>query len=81
MSKEMAFTVFCLESYKTHRNLSGQEVYSLFDRYGVFYYIRELYDVLHTTGHNYINNDIDIYLNSRGYATTTQTNIRTSNLS
>lgn len=26
MSKEIAFTVFCLENYKTHRNLSGQEV-------------------------------------------------------
>ena len=66
MSKEMAFAVFCLENYKTYRNLSGQEVSLLFDRYGVFDYIREFYDVLHTTGHNYINNDIDIYLNSRG---------------
>ncbi len=67
MSKEMAFAVFCLENYKIYRNLSGQEVSLLFDRYGVFDYIREFYDVLHTTGHHYINNDIDIYLNSRGY--------------
>ena len=29
-------------------------------------YIREFYDVLHTTGYNYINNDIDIFLDSRG---------------
>lgn len=67
MSKEMAFTVFCLENYKVHKNLNGQEVSSLFERYGVFDYIREFYDVLHTTGHNYINNDIDGYLHSRGY--------------
>ena len=66
MSKEMTFTVFCLENYKVHRNLNGHEVSSLFERYGVFDYIREFYDVLHTTGYNYINNDIDIYLNSRG---------------
>jgi len=66
VSKELAFTVFCLESYKVHRNLSGREVSALFERYGVFDYIREFFDVLHTTGHNYINNDIDIYLNSRG---------------
>ena len=66
MSKELAFTVFCLENYKVHRNLSGREVSALFERYGVFDYIREFFDVLHTTGHNYINNDIDIYLNSRG---------------
>ena len=68
MSKEMAFAVFCLESYKVHRNLKGHEVSALFERYGVFDYIREYYDVLHTTGHNYINHDIDIYLNSRGGA-------------
>ena len=67
MSKETAFTVFCLENYKMHRNLSGKQVLTLFDRYGVFDYIREFYDVLHTTGYNYINNDIDIYLKSRGY--------------
>ena len=71
MSKEMAFAVFCLENYKIHRNLNGQEVSLLFEQYGVFDYIREFYDVLHTTGHNYINNDIDIYLNSRGYITNT----------
>ena len=70
MSKEMAFTIFCLENYKVYRNLSGYEVSTLFERYGVFDYIREFYDVLHTTGHNYINNDIDIYLNSRGVAFT-----------
>ena len=67
MSKEMAFAVFCLDNYKIHRNLNGQEVSLLFEQYGVFDYIREFYDVLHTTGYNYINNDIDIYLNSRGY--------------
>lgn len=66
MSKEMKFTVFCLENYKLHRNLSGKEVSELFERYGVFDYICEFYDVLHTTGFNYINNDIDIYLKSRG---------------
>ena len=66
MSREMTFTVFCMESYKQHRNLTGKAVAKLFSDYGVFNYIYEFYDVLHTTGHNYINNDIDIYLKSRG---------------
>ena len=66
MSKEMVFAVFCIESYKMHRNLTGNEAAKLFREYGVFDYINEFYDVLHTTGHNYINNDIDIYLKSRG---------------
>lgn len=66
MSKELAFTVFCIESYKTHRHLNGKEVSGLFERYGVFDYILEFYDILHTTGYNYINNDIDLYLKARG---------------
>ncbi|MEE1060832.1 MAG: DUF3791 domain-containing protein [Ruminococcus sp.] len=66
MSKESTFIVFCIESYKIHRKLSGRAVAELFSDYGVFDYIREFYDVLHTTGHNYINNDIDIFLSSRG---------------
>lgn len=66
MSKEATFTVFCLENYKQYRHLSGAAAAEIFTRYGVFDYIREFYDVLHTTGHNYINRDIDIYLRARG---------------
>ncbi len=68
MSKEINFTIFCMESYKAHRNLSGKAVLKLFSDYGVFDYIKEFYDILHTTGESYINNDIDIYLKSRGMA-------------
>lgn len=68
MSKEASFTVFCLENYKAYRKFSGKEVMEIFSAYGVFDYIREFYDVLHTTGHQYINHDIDIYLKSRGMA-------------
>lgn len=62
----MNFTIFCLESYKVHRNLSGKAVVKLFSDYGVFEYLNEFYDVLHTTGHNYINNDLDNYFQIRG---------------
>ena len=65
MSKEMKFTIFCLENYKIHRSMTGKEVNELFKKYGVFDYLYEFYDVLHTTGHQYINNDIDIYLKAR----------------
>lgn len=65
MSKEGQFTVFCMESYKTHKSLTGREVFELFQKYGVFEYIREFYDVLHTTGYQYINQDIDLYLKAR----------------
>ena len=65
MSKETKFTIFCMENYKTYRSLTGKQVLELFEKYGVFDYIREFYDVLHSTGHQYINNDIDIYLRAR----------------
>ena len=65
MSKEFEFIIFCMENYKVHRNLTGKQTLQLFEDYGVFDYLREFYDVLHTTGHDYINNDIDIYLRER----------------
>ncbi len=65
MSKEMEFSVFCLENYKAYKSLTGKQAVGLFLQYGVFDYLREFYDVLHTTGHQYINHDIDEYLQSR----------------
>ena len=65
MSREATFTVFCIECYKVHKELTGRQVSELFEKYGVYDYIREFYDVLHTTGCQYINHDIDSYLQSR----------------
>lgn len=65
MSKTLAFTVFCIESYKEHRGLSGREVDRLFKKYNVYAYLREYYDTLHTTGYQYINNDIDRFISAR----------------
>ena len=57
MSKETAFSIFCLESYKVYKSLTGKQTAELFHRYGVFDYLNEFYDVLHTTGYQYINQD------------------------
>lgn len=65
MSQKTAFAVFCIENYKVHKALTGKQTAELFRRYGVFDYLNEFYDILHTTGYQYINNDIDIYLKSR----------------
>ncbi len=65
MCAETKFIVFCMESYKVHKSLTGKQVAQLFEKYGVYDYIREFYDVLHTTGNQYVNNDIDIYLQAR----------------
>lgn len=65
MSQQTAFAIFCIENYKVHKTLTGKQTAELFRRYGVFDYLNEFYDILHTTGYQYINNDIDIYLKSR----------------
>lgn len=37
----------------------------LFKKYNVFHYLTTCYDVLHTTGREYIMEDIDIYIKAR----------------
>ena len=44
MCQETKFTIFCLESYKSYRKLSGKQAADLFEKYGVFDYVREFYD-------------------------------------
>lgn len=68
MSKEMSFVIFCLENYKVYRSLTGKQAAALFERYGVIDYLVEGYDVLHTTGTQYMNHDIDEYLKARNAA-------------
>ena len=67
MDEKDEFMIFCLESYKSNKNISGKKAYGIFNKYGVFTYLTEFYDTLHTTGYQYINKDIDIYLEARGY--------------
>ena len=65
MNKTIDFTVFCLESYKQAHNMTGKVALKVFNEYNVFDYIKSFYDVLHTTGQDYIVKDIDIYIKSR----------------
>lgn len=64
MSKELQFMVLCIEEYKNQKGLTGKEVMALFNKYSVCEYIRDFYEVLHTTGTRYIVNDIDLYIKS-----------------
>jgi len=65
MSKEGKFLIFCTEQYKAAKNLTGKQVSSLFTRYRVWDYIYSCYEALHTTGANYIIEDIDLYIEAR----------------
>ena len=65
MSKTLEFKVFCFEAYRAVKNLTGNETMKLFKKYGVLDYINACFDVLHTTGRDYIVEDIDIFINAR----------------
>lgn len=65
MSSETDFIIFCIENYKAYKSFSGKETFNLFKESGVMDYLREYYDVLHTTGYHYINRDIDRFLQVR----------------
>lgn len=61
------FVVFCIEYYKDESGLSGSDVYDLFCKYGVIDYLESGYDLLHTQGKDWLMNDINMYLENRGY--------------
>jgi len=65
MSKEGNFLIFCIEQYRTAKKLTGKQVINLFRQYKVSEYIMSCFEVLHTTGTNYIIEDIDLYIEAR----------------
>ncbi len=69
MSRQGDFLVYCIEQYKNSKRLTGKQVSELFSRYGVWDYIYSCFDALHTTGSNYIVEDIDLYIGARQPAT------------
>ena len=62
MSRQGDFMVYCTEQYKSAKKLSGKQVSELFSRYQVWDYIYSCFEALHTTGANYIVDDIDSYI-------------------
>ena len=65
MSKEGNFLIFCIEQYKSAKNLNGRQVMDLFRKYKISEYIVSCFEALHTTGTNYIIEDIDLYIEAR----------------
>jgi hypothetical protein len=65
MDEKTDFIAFCIEEYRSAEKLSGKAVIELFNRYRVIDYIRSYYEALHTTGRQYIVNDINLYIKAR----------------
>ena len=52
------FIIYCIEIYKIAHKLNGKQVTQLFTQKGIFEYLADCYDALHTTGPEYIIEDI-----------------------
>ena len=58
MDSVTKFLVYCVEIYKTAYTLNGKQVMQLFCQHGILEYIISCYAALHTTGPEYIIEDI-----------------------
>ena len=65
MSRQGEFLIYCTEQYKWAKKMTGKQVSELFSRYRVWEYIYSCFEALHTTGANYIVEDIDLYIEAR----------------
>ena len=65
MAPQGKFIIYCTEYYKFRKNLTGKQVAALFTQYSVWEYLYDCFDALHTTGMNYIVDDIDQYIAQR----------------
>ncbi|GHU16630.1 hypothetical protein FACS1894163_06300 [Spirochaetia bacterium] len=59
---EIDFLIYCIEIYKSEKELSGKEVLDLFDTYGVTEYIVDCYEILHIEGNQATISRIDDFL-------------------
>ena len=65
MNAQVRFLIYCLEQYKSAKKMTGKKSIELFNKYRVVDYIVSCYEALHTTGTNYIIEDIDLYIEAR----------------
>ena len=70
MTKQGDFLIYCVETYKNAKHLTGNQVAELFTRYRVWEYVYSCVGALHTTGDNYIVDDIELYIEARQPAMT-----------
>ena len=62
ISNEVFFLGFCVEIYKAEKKMNGQDAFNYLYRTGAANYIIDCYEGLHTTGHLYIIDCIDEYI-------------------
>lgn len=65
MSKEGDYLVYAIEQYRFAKGMTGRQVSELFDRYGVFEYIRDMYELFHIERDENMIAAVDAYISGR----------------
>ncbi len=60
-----SFQLFCLESYRSAMDISGEQALMEFKKSKVFDYLASGYEVLHTQSKHYILNELNQYIIGR----------------
>lgn len=63
-----SFQLFCLESYRNTKGISGKKALNDFKKAGVFSFLSAGYDMLHTQSQHFIVSEINLYI-KRYYGT------------
>jgi hypothetical protein len=61
MDNKIKYLLFCMETYKQHRHMTGKQVYALFKKYRFDEYILDLYELLHIQGTRRLLEELDEY--------------------
>ena len=59
------FISFCIEQYMNAKGINEDEAMATFTEYGVFDYLKDYFEVLHTQSRQWIVADIEEFLNDR----------------
>ncbi len=59
LSPIQVFIVFCIEAYKKSNNIKAEIALNNFEKYDIFSFLENAYDVLHTQSLEYIVTEIN----------------------
>ena len=77
MNKECKFLIFVVEYYRNKKDLSGEEVIDLFDKYHVWDLARKSYFLWHIESPDNFVREIDSFISDAQYFNNHQTPIHT----
>ena len=64
-TKNLLFKVFCMEHYREAKKQSAEETLFLFSKYGIFDFLDETFEMLHTQDTEYILDTITTYIKKK----------------